>query len=83
MDLDILESAYRKKGHNFTIDEKYRFGIRVVNEKTKADFLANLKPYMISADELREMMSLESDPDELLSYNPSVLIDFDTKTLFI
>ena len=51
--------------------------------KQRPIFLANLKPYMISADELREMMSLESDPDELLSYNPSVLIDFDTKTLFI
>ena len=81
MDLDILESAYRKKGYNFTIDEKYRFGIRVVNEKTKDEFLEKIKPYMISADELREMMSIENDPDELLSYNPSILIDFDKKSL--
>ena len=82
MDLDINESAYRKKGYNFTIDEKYRFGIRVVNEKTKDDFLEKIQPYMISADELREMMSMESDPDELLSYNPSILIDFENKLCY-
>ena len=36
---------------------------------------------MISTHELREMMSIENDPDELLSYNPSILIDFDKKSL--
>ena len=41
----------------------------------------NIKPYMISTDELRKMMSMESDPGEILAYNPSVLIDFDKKIL--
>ena len=36
---------------------------------------------MISTDELRKMMSMESDPGEILAYNPSVLIDFDKKIL--
>lgn len=81
LDYNILEDAYRKKRYNFVIDESDRFGIRVVDEKTKDEFLKNIKPSLISTSKLRSMMSEEKDPDKLLGYHPSILIDFDKKCL--
>ncbi|MCM1506256.1 MAG: hypothetical protein NC177_03845 [Ruminococcus flavefaciens] len=81
LDYNILEDAYRKKGCNFIIDESDRFGIRVVDEKTKDEFLENIKPFLVTTSELKIMRSEEKAPDELLGYRPSILIDFDKKCL--
>ena len=83
LDLNILDDAYRKKGYyDDVIDESYRFGIRVVDEKTKDKFLENIKPFLISTSGLKKMMSEEKDPEELYyAYRPSILIDFDKKCL--
>lgn len=82
LDLNVLENAYRKKGYNFVIDESDRFGIRVVDDNSKNEFLENITPFLISTSELRKMMSEEADPEERdYSYNPSILIDFDKKFL--
>ncbi|MDE5772022.1 MAG: hypothetical protein K2I06_10425 [Ruminococcus sp.] len=82
LDLNILEDAYRKKGYNFVIDESYRFGIRVVDETTKNEFLENIKPFLISTSGLKKMMSEEKEPEEIYySYRPTILIDFDKKCL--
>lgn len=81
LDLNVLEDAYKKKGYNFTIYESYRFGIRVVDEKTKDMFLDKIKQFIISTDELKKMMTDEKDSNALLGYNPSILIDFDKRIL--
>lgn len=82
LDYNKLENAYRKKGYyDCVIDESDRFGIRVVDGNSKYEFLENIKPFLISTSELRKMMSEEKDPDELLGYRPSILIDFDKKCL--
>ena len=52
-----------------------------INEFTKNLFLENIKRYRIEAEELKEMLMGESDYDEKLAYNPSVLIDFESKVL--
>ena len=43
LDYPKLEEAYRKKGYNDTFDDDSRFGIKVVNELSKTQFLDNIK----------------------------------------
>ena len=45
LDYPKLEEAYRKKGYNDTFDDDSRFGIKVVNELSKTQFLDNIKEY--------------------------------------
>ena len=49
LDYPKLEEAYRKKGYNDTFDDDSRFGIKVVNELSKTQFLDNIKEYKITA----------------------------------
>lgn len=81
LDYAKLEEAYRKKGYAVIDDNNFRYGIKVVNELTKNLFLKNIKKYKISAEKLKEMLLNESDPEEKLAYNPSILIDFENKVL--
>lgn len=81
LDLNILEKAYRDKGFNFTINESYRFGIRVVEENTKELFLKNISRFVVAPEDLTKMMFHEKQPSQLLAYNPSLYIDFDQKLL--
>ena len=43
LDYPKLEEAYRKKGYNDTFDDDSRFGIKVVNELSKTQFLDHIK----------------------------------------
>ncbi len=79
LDYNKVETAYRKKGYEVVVDDLFRFGIRVVDESTQVLFLDNIKKYKISVNELREMLINESNYDEKLAYNPSILIDFQNK----
>lgn len=81
LDYARLEEAYRKKGYDVVIDDTLRFGIKVVNEWTQVLFLENIKKYEIAAEELRKMLMNESNHNEKLAYNPSILIDFENKVL--
>ena len=81
LDYDKLEEAYRKKGYDVVIDDTPRFGIKVVNELTQELFLDNIKEYKIEAEKLRKMLMNESNYNEKLAYNPSILIDFNNKVL--
>lgn len=58
-----------------------RFGIKVVNEFSQITFLDEIKKYKITTKELKKMLMNESNYDEKLAYNPSILIDFDNKIL--
>ena len=81
LDYAKLEEVYRKKGYDVVIDDTLRFGIKVVNEWTQALFLQNIKKYEIAAEELRKMLMNESNHNDKLAYNPSILIDFENKVL--
>ena len=48
LDYPKLEEAYRKKGYNDTFDDDSRFGIKVVNELSKTQFLDHIKEYKIT-----------------------------------
>ena len=72
----------KKRYYDCVIDESYRFGIRVVDETTKNEFLENIKSFLITTSGLKKMMSEEKDPEELYyAYRPTILIDFDKKWL--
>ena len=79
LDYPKLEEAYRKKGYNDTFDDDSRFGIKVVNELSKTQFLDHIKEYKITAEELKKMLMKESDYNDKLAYNPSILIDFENR----
>ena len=81
LDYTKLEEAYQKKGYQVEVDSMIRFGIKVVNEFTKEKFLDNIVQYKISTEELKKMLMNETDYNERLAYNPSILIDFDNKVL--
>lgn len=81
LDYNKLEEAYQKKGYQVEVDSAIRFGIKVVNEFTKEKFLDNIVQYKISTEELKKMLMNETDYNERLAYNPSILIDFDNKVL--
>lgn len=81
LDYAKWEEAYRKRGYNVTVDDAPRFGIRIVNESTQSLFLDKIKEYRVAAAELKEMLISESDYDEKLAYNPSILIDFEDRVL--
>ena len=49
LDYPKLEEAYRKKGYNDTFDDDSRFGIKVVNELSKTQFLDHKKKKKIPA----------------------------------
>lgn len=80
-DYTKLEDAYRKKGYDDVVDDMPRFGIKVVNEFSQIIFLDEIKKYKITTKELKKMLMNESNYDEKLAYNPSILIDFDNKIL--
>ena len=81
LDYSKLEEVYQKKGYNFLIDNELRFGIKIVSEKTKSQFIDAIKKYKLNTEELKQMLIGESDSNARLAYNPSVLIDFDSKKL--
>lgn len=81
LDYTKLEEAYCKKGYDVVIDDTPRFGIKVVNELTQSLFLDNIKEYKIATEELKKMLINESDYNDKLAYNPSILIDFENKVL--
>ena len=81
LDYIKLEEEYRKKGYDVVIDDTPRFGIKVVNELTRTLFLDNIKEYKIAAEELKKMLMNESNYNDKLAYNPSILIDFEDKVL--
>ena len=81
LDYVKLEEAYRKKGYDVVIDDTHRFGIKVVNELTQMLFLDNIKEYRIAAEKLRKMLKNEPNYDDKLAYNPSILIDFESRVL--
>ena len=81
LDYTKLEEEYRKKGYDVVIDDTPRFGIKVVNELTRTLFLDNIKEYKIAAEELKKMLMNESNYNDKLAYNPSILIDFEDKVL--
>lgn len=81
LDYTKLEDAYRKRGYDIFSDDTFRYGIKVVNELTKQDFIDCIKKYRIEAKELKRMLMNESDYNEKLAYNPSVLIDFENRIL--
>ncbi len=58
-----------------------RFGIKVVNKLTKTLFLDKIKEYRISTEELKRMLMNESNYNEKLAYNTSILIDFENEVL--
>lgn len=81
LDYTKLEEAYRKKGYDVVIDDTFRFGIKVVNELTKKNFLDNIKEYKTTTAKLRKMLMNESNYNDKLAYNPSILMDFENKVL--
>ena len=81
LDYIKLEEEYRKKGYDVVIDDTPRFGIKVVNELTRTLFLDNIKEYKIATEELKKMLMNESNYNDKLAYNPSILIDFEDKVL--
>ena len=81
LDYFKLEDAYRRKGYDVVIDDTPRFGIKVVNELTQSPFLDNIKEYKIATEELKKMLMNESNYNDKLAYNPSILIDFENKVL--
>lgn len=79
LDYAKLETAYRKRGYEVTVDGTSRFGIKIVNELTQESFLDNIKGNRITTDELKRMLMCESTYNDRLAYNPSILIDFDNR----
>ncbi|MCM1145138.1 MAG: hypothetical protein NC318_13860 [Blautia sp.] len=81
LDYTKLEEAYRKKGYDISIDDTFRFGIKIVNELTQTLFLDYIKKYKVTTEALKKMLTNESDYNEKLAFNPSILIDFENKVL--
>lgn len=81
LDYSKLEEAYRKKGYDIFIDDTFRFGIKIINELTQTLFLDSIKEYRIVPRELKKMLMNETNYNEKLAYNPSILIDFENKVL--
>lgn len=81
LDYNKLEEAYRKKGYEVVSDDAFRFGIKVVSELTQNLFVDSIKKYKVEAEDLKNMLINESNYDEKLAYNPSLLIDFEKKVL--
>lgn len=81
LDYTKLEEAYRKKGYDISIDDTFRFGIKIVNELTQTLFLDNIKKYKVTTEALKKMLTNEPDYNEKLAFNPSILIDFENKVL--
>lgn len=81
LDYTKLEEAYRKKGYDVVIDDTPRFGIKIVNELTQNLFLDNIQKYKTTTKELKRMLMNESNYNDKLAYNPSILIDFENKVL--
>ncbi len=81
LDLKKADEVAKKLGHEIPEDDSERFGIRVLNESTRELFLSKVAQCKVTTDELREMLRPETDFNEKLAYNPSLLIDFDKKIL--
>lgn len=81
LDYTKLETAFRKKGYEVTVDDTPRYGIKIVNELTQESFLYNIKGNRITTDELKKMLMNEPNYNDKLAYNPSILIDFDNRVL--
>lgn len=81
LDYIKLEEAYRKKGYEVISNDDFRFGIKVVNELTCMQFLNNIERCQVATAELRRMLMNEISYNEKLAYNPSILIDFESKVL--
>ena len=81
LDFQKVEDAFRNRGYEVPEDDSKRFGIRVLDESTRECFLSNVTQSRIATNELREMLRQETDFNEKLAFNPSLLIDFDTKIL--
>lgn len=81
LDYTKLEEAYRKKGYDIVADDTSRFGIKVVNELTQKLFLDKIREFKTGTEELKKMLMNESEYNNKLAYNPSILIDFENKVL--
>ncbi len=81
LDYSKLEESYRKKGYDIFIDDTFRFGIKIISELTQTLFLDSIKEYRIVPRELKKMLMNETNYNEKLAYNPSILIDFENKVL--
>lgn len=81
LDYTQLEKAYRDKGFEFVTDDSLRFGIKIVDETTKAHFLECIRDCRVNTNELRKSLLSEKSHDDRLAYNPALLIDFDCKKL--
>lgn len=82
LDYEKWEQAIIDAGYAVYSDPSERFGVRIVNEASKETFLEGIKPFRIDTDALRKMFQAETDKDEKLSYNASVMIDFDDRKFF-
>jgi len=60
-----------------------RFDITVVDHRTAAQFLDHMKSYQASTGELRRLLQERRSeaPDEYVEYLPSLLVDFDRRTV--
>jgi hypothetical protein len=88
LDLNILEAAYAKKGfHTAGVHDPlatWRFGIKVVDEYSAAAFLDNMQDYAADCAELQDCMLTAvqfGDKEDIIDCRPSLLIDFDARSL--
>ena len=79
LDYPKMLAAIREKGYEVAWDESYRFGIAILNEHTKDEFLKNVADCKTDAETLHAQMLAETDREEQLAYCPTIYINFDTR----
>ena len=85
MDFDRLERAYQLKGINFFIDENERFGLRIINKDTEEKFLKAIEEFVVAPQMLNSQIKqriMNDINDDLLDFQPSLLLDFDKHILY-
>lgn len=89
LDLPMLENAILMAGRRvFNLgDYSSRFDIPVLNEVTASDFLSNIADLKVDVSKLRRILlsALQDSEDKretIIEYIPSLLVNFDDKTLF-
>lgn len=88
LDYNKLEKAYLDKGFEIEdyIDDNERNGVKVLDEHTADRFLEQIKDYIATKDELKDLLMNKvetmGDADDLLDFSPSILIDFDNKSFY-
>lgn len=85
LDAEKRKGDYIKSGYGYIIHDNYfsfRFNIPIVNEDTIEVFLLRIADFKIESRQLKELLYNKDYDSTILELAPSLLVDFDKKTLY-